>query len=92
LICTKFKFRNLGYASLLLNGFIKYIQNKSIPSINSIKYKQKIILSSVEESVIFYERYGFIWTRESLNCHTLLMEYEKYSEEKEYFIMELEIT
>jgi hypothetical protein len=49
----------------------------------------KVILSSVEESVIFYENYGFKWTRESITDHPMLMRFERYEPKKEYFIMEL---
>lgn len=83
LACTHKKFRNQGYASKLLDGMVERIkkenkQNKTI----------KIILSSVEESVIFYETYGFVWTRKSIVDYDILMDFEKYDEDKEYFIME----
>jgi GNAT superfamily N-acetyltransferase len=84
LICTTFKFRNLGYASLLLNGFIEYIKG-----LNKINANANIILSSVEEAVTFYESYGFKWTRENLTNYPVLMEHEKYEEGKEYFILKL---
>ena len=83
MICTKHKFKKFGYASKLFDDFIQHIKDK---------YKSKnckIILSSVETAVTFYESYGFRWTRESLNKHKTLMKYEKYDEEKEYFILEL---
>ena len=80
--CTKRKFRNQGYASKLLDGLIERIKSEN--SENTIK----IILSSVEESVIFYESYGFKWTRESITDHTMLMRFERYEPNKEYFIME----
>ena len=85
LICTKQKFKNLGYASSLLSDFIQYVkeQNKN--------YSRKIILSSIESAVTFYENYGFKWTRELLIDYPILMEYEKYSEKKEYFILKLNI-
>ena len=85
LICTKQKFKNLGYASSLLSDFIQYVkeQNKN--------YSRKIILSSIESAVTFYENYGFNWTRELLIDYPILMEYEKYSEKKEYFILKLNI-
>jgi hypothetical protein len=51
-------------------------------------HKVKIVLSSLEEAVLFYENYGFRWTRESLADHPFLMGYEKYEEKKEYFILE----
>jgi GNAT superfamily N-acetyltransferase len=86
LICTKRKFRNQGYASKLLDSFIERIKQENI---NKNGIKIKIILSSTEESVLFYESYGFRWTSESLTDHPLLMDYEKHQEEKEYFILEL---
>jgi anaerobic ribonucleoside-triphosphate reductase len=51
----------------------------------------KIILSSVEESVVFYENYGFKWTKDSITQHNMLMRFEKYDPKKEYFIMELSL-
>lgn len=83
LICTKRHYRNQGYASKLLDGFIERVKKE-----NKCKNK-KIILSSVEEAVLFYETYGFRWTRETLSDHPLLMKYEKYEKGKEYFILEL---
>jgi ribosomal protein S18 acetylase RimI-like enzyme len=84
--CTKKKFRNQGYASKLLDGLVERItkENEGKPEV-----KLKIILSSVEESVIFYENYGFKWTRESIIDHPLIMRYERYEKKKEYFIMEM---
>ena len=84
MICTKNKFKKFGYASNLLDDFIKYIKDK----ITTFK-KIKIVLSSVETAVTFYESYGFRWTRESLTEHDTLMRYERYEEDKEYFILEL---
>jgi len=86
--CTKRKFRNQGYASKLLDGLIERIKSENSDNTgNTIK----IILSSVEESVIFYESYGFKWTRESITDHSMLMRFERYEPKKEYFIMELVI-
>lgn len=84
-ICTKQKFKNLGYASSLLTDFIKDIKEKHK------SYSKKMILSSIESAVTFYENYGFKWTRETLSVYPILMEYEKYSEQKEYFILELKV-
>lgn len=86
--CTKRKFRKHGYASKLLDGLIERIK-KEIPRTNHPTPIIKIILSSLEESVLFYESYGFKWTTELIINHPILMDYEKYDEEKEYFIMEL---
>lgn len=85
--CTKRKFRGHGYASKLLTGFIERIkeENKGKDEIKKVK----IILSSVESAVIFYEEFGFRWTRESLSDYPFLMRHEKYNKKHEYFIMEM---
>jgi ribosomal protein S18 acetylase RimI-like enzyme len=88
--CTKRKFRNQGYASKLLDGFIERIKKENEGN-QSDERSIKIILSSVEESVLFYEAYGFKWTRESITDHPLLMRFERYEPKKEYFIMEFHI-
>jgi ribosomal protein S18 acetylase RimI-like enzyme len=85
LICTKKSFQKLGYASTLLSDFIQYVKNKKN------NYSINIILSSIESAVTFYENYGFKWTREDLIDYPILMEYEKYSEKKEYFILKLKL-
>jgi ribosomal protein S18 acetylase RimI-like enzyme len=85
LICTKFRFRGQGYGSKMLDNFIERIKEENKCK---SKMKVKIILSSLEEAVLFYEGYGFRWTRESLEEHPMLMRYEKYDEKKEYFILE----
>lgn len=81
MICTKHNFRNNGYASKLLDEFQKKIKTKD--------KNVRIILSSVENAVIFYENYGFKWTRDTLLDHSVLIQTEKYESDKEYFIMEL---
>ena len=86
--CTKRKFRGQGYASKLIDGLIERIKKENSKEFDSTI---KIILSSVEESVLFYEAYGFKWTRESITDHPVLMRFERYEPEKEYFIMEYTI-
>ena len=88
--CTKRKFRNQGYASKLLDGFIERIKRENDTEVGN-ENNIKIILSSVEESVLFYESYGFKWTRESITDHPMLMRFERYEPKKEYFIMEFHI-
>jgi predicted GNAT family N-acyltransferase len=85
LMCTRFKFRGMGYATKLLDGFIEKIRKERTKCVKPIK----IILSSVEDSVLFYESYGFKWTCDSITDHNILMEFEKYEDGKEYFILEL---
>jgi hypothetical protein len=86
--CTKRKFRGQGYASKLIDGMVERIKEENS---DNPETTIKIILSSVEESVIFYENYGFKWTRESITDHPMLMRFERYEEKKEYFIMELDV-
>jgi GNAT superfamily N-acetyltransferase len=85
LLCTKRTFRNQGYASKLIEGLIERITTEN--STNSDQ-NIKIILSSVEESVIFYETFGFRWTRDKITNHLTLLQFELYEPTKEYFIME----
>lgn len=84
MLCTKPNFRNQGYASKLLDGFQEKIRKEMLPD-----NKSKIILSSVETAVLFYERYGFRWTTDTLTDHFILTETEKKEDDKEYFIMEM---
>lgn len=83
--CTVKKFRGQGYASKLLDELKIKIKNENAGKTDKVK----IVLSSLEEAVLFYEAYGFRWTRESITDHPLLMYYESYEEKKDYFIMEL---
>lgn len=82
--CTKRSFRGQGYASILLDNLQKRIRED-----NRLNRTCKIVLSSVEDAVLFYEAYGFHWTRKSIKDHPVLMIYESYEENKHYFIMEL---
>lgn len=83
--CTKRKFRGQGYGSILLDN----LQTRIREDHRDASRTAKIILSSVEDAVLFYEAYGFRWTRQSIVDHPILMRYESYEEKKEYFIMEL---
>jgi ribosomal protein S18 acetylase RimI-like enzyme len=83
--CTKRTFRGQGYASKLLDGFIDRVKSE-----NANKGKiVKILLSSLESAVLFYEEYGFRWTKQCLSDYPVLARYEKYEKKKEYFIMEM---
>ena len=84
--CTKKAFRGQGYGSRLLDGLQDRIRKENMNNI-----PQKIVCSSVEDAVTFYEDYGFHWTRKSIKGYPILMKYESYQEGKEYFIMEKEV-
>lgn len=85
--CTKRNFRGQGYASKLFDGFLERVHTENVGKPQKIK----IILSSLETSVLFYEAYGFKWTRKCISDYPLLLEYEEYDEKKEYFMMELAV-
>lgn len=85
--CTKQSFRGQGYASKLFDGFLERVREEN----KNTEKKVKIILSSLETSVIFYETYGFKWTRKCIRDYPKLLEYEGYKKNKEYFMMELEV-
>ena len=87
MICTKRSFKNMGYASGLLDDFIGHIRNTR-ENANTCR----IALSSIETAVTFYEQYGFKWMRTSLTDHPKLMDFERYDAEKEYFILELVVS
>ena len=86
LLCTKRRFRNMGYASLLLDKFIQIIKNEKE---KEQQPTTKIVLNSVETAVLFYESYGFRWIYKNIECYNQLLEYEKSTNDKENFIMEL---
>jgi len=88
MMCTKPKFKNLGYASRLLNGFIDRVKEETIKRENDCV---KIIVSSLDTAVTFYQSYGFRQTEETILEHPRLLRFEKYEENKEYYILELVI-
>lgn len=87
-ICTKQNFKKLGYASALLDGFIERVkeETKNFPD-----YKTKIILSSVDKFVSYYEHYGFHIISKKLTDYPFLLRYEKLEKNKEYYIMGLDV-
>jgi GNAT superfamily N-acetyltransferase len=74
-IATKYKFRNLGYASIFIEEFINFIKNEFTNNksnnetnySNEINYnkinKVNIVLDSLTEAVTFYEHIGFKLTK-----------------------------
>lgn len=85
LICTSRKFKNLGFASKLLDDFIIYCKEK-------FKFtKNKIVLSSLYSSVPFYNSYGFEWSDDKIVQHRTLLQYETYEKDYDYVIMTLNI-
>ena len=89
MICTKQKFKKLGYASALLDDFIERVKKET--SHMHPEYKVKIALSSVDTAVSYYEHYGFELVSNDITDYPLLMRYEKYEENKDYYIMDLDV-
>ena len=88
MICKMHRFKKFGYASMLINNFIERVkmENEKYPDRG-----MKIVVSSLDTAVTYYEQYGFRWTKKGLLEYPVLLEFEYYEEGKEYFILELEI-
>ena len=86
-ISTDKEFRNKGYATKLLNGFVEKVKEETKMS----KKKVKIVLSSLDEVVSYYQKYGFEAVDCSFDNYPYLKCFEKYDEEKIYTVMELNI-
>jgi hypothetical protein len=84
LIFTVTKYRNMGYATIMLDKFIKYILKK-----HTANQKIKFILSSTENAFTFYLYSGFELTQELFADHKILTKYERIEKNKEYYIFEL---
>ena len=86
-ISTQQELRGKGYATQLLNGFVERVKEETINS----KKKVKIVLSSLDEVVSYYQKYGFEAVDCSFDNYPYLKCFEKYDEEKIYTVMELNI-
>ena len=85
LISTQKRFRNLGYATLLLNGFIERIKKET----DNIGKNVKIVLSALDEVVSYYQKYGFEVVDYNFDDYPYLQNFEIYDETKMYSIMVL---
>lgn len=86
-ISTDKEFRGQGYATALLNGFVEKVKEETVNS----KKKVKIVLSSLDEVVSYYQKYGFEAVDCSFDNYPYFQCFEKYDEEKIYTVMELDI-
>jgi predicted GNAT family N-acyltransferase len=86
-ISTQKEFRGNGYATALLNGFVERVRSETV---NTPK-KVKIILSSLDEVVSYYQKYGFEVVDCSFDNYPYFKYFEKYDDDKIYTIMELNI-
>jgi GNAT superfamily N-acetyltransferase len=87
-ISTDKEFRGQGYATKLLNGFVERVKEETKMSTKKVK----IVLSSVDEVVSYYQKYGFEAVDCSFDNYPYFRYFEKYDEEKIYTIMELDIN
>jgi ribosomal protein S18 acetylase RimI-like enzyme len=86
-ISTDKDFRGQGYATKLLNGFVERVKEETKVSTKKVK----IVLSSVDEVVSYYQKYGFEVVDCSFDNYPYFRYFEKYDEEKIYTVMELDI-
>jgi hypothetical protein len=84
IICTKQNFKRFGYASALLDDFIKDIQLNKKDG-----FTTKIVLNSLDSAVSYYQQYGFVHTTDTLHDHPILLHYELPSDDELSHIMEL---
>jgi ribosomal protein S18 acetylase RimI-like enzyme len=86
-ITTDKEFRGKGYATKLLNGFVERVKEETKRSTKKVK----IVLSSLDEVVSYYQKYGFEAVDCSFENYPYLQRFEKHDEDKLYTIMELDI-
>ena len=82
MICTPRKFRGLGYATMLLEGFIEKIRNDS-------RCNVRVILSALDDVVSYYQKIGFEVVDCDLTEYPGLSRFEKQDDSKMYSVMEL---
>ena len=87
MICTQPEYKNMGFATKLLNGFVEKVRNET----HNANVPVKIILSSLDDVVSYYQKYGFEVVDCSMENYPYLAHFEKYDETKIYTIMELVI-
>ena len=87
MICTKPNFKKFGYASAMLDDFIGRI--REYKNIGEEHLTYKIVLSSVNTAVSYYQKYGFTITNDNLHDHPILSRFEIPEENKPSHIMEL---
>jgi ribosomal protein S18 acetylase RimI-like enzyme len=86
-ISTQKEFRCNGYATKLLNGFVERVKLETKNTNKNVK----IILSSLDEVISYYQKYGFEVVDCSFDNYPYFKYFEKYDQNKIYNIMELNI-
>ena len=86
LISTQKRFRNMGYGTLLLNGFMERVREET----ENIDKNVKVILSALDDVVSYYQKCGFEVVDYNLDNYPYLKKFEIYDETKMYSIMSRE--
>ena len=82
MICTHRKFRGMGYATMLLEGFIEKIRDDS-------RCNVRVILSALDDVVSYYQKIGFEVVDCGIEEYPGLSRFEKQDDSKMYSVMEL---
>jgi ribosomal protein S18 acetylase RimI-like enzyme len=85
LISTQKRFRNMGYGTLLLDGFMNKINEET----KNINKNVKVVLSALDEVVSYYQKYGFEVVDYNFDSYPYLQQFEKCDDTKMYSIMVL---
>ena len=90
MICTHRKFRGLGYATMLLEGFIaSIVSNSNNVSSFDKSHVLRIVLSALDDVVSYYQKIGFEVVDCDLAEYPGLSRFEKQDDSKMYSVMEL---
>ena len=82
LISTQKRFRNMGYGTLLLDGFMERVNEET----KNINKNVNVVLSALDDVVSYYQKYGFIVVDYNLDNYPYLQQFEKYDDTKMYSI------
>ena len=85
LISTQKRFRNMGYGTLLLDGFMEHINEET----ENINKNVKVVLSALDDVVSYYQKYGFEVVDYNFDSYPYLQQFEKCDDTKMYSIMVL---
>jgi hypothetical protein len=82
LISTQKRFRNMGYGTLLLNGFMDRVNDET----KHINKNVKVVLSALDDVVSYYQKYGFEVVDYNFDSYPYLEQFEIYDDKKMYTI------
>jgi GNAT superfamily N-acetyltransferase len=87
-VCTKPTFKNLGYASMLMNQFIERVRTENL---ENTEYSIKIIISSLDTAVSYYKSYGFKHVEGGYEKYPRLLKFEKLDKNNPSFVMDMDV-